>query len=52
MYAEQRERIISYAIKAGFFYITHDDDPNYFGSQLSDGGLMILSRFPIVARSY
>ena len=52
IYSEIRELIKSYATKAGFFYIVHDDDPSFFSSYVSDGGLMILSRFPIIAKSY
>ena len=52
MYSDIREMIKSYATKAGFFYIVHDDDPGFFSTYCSDGGLMILSRFPIIAKSY
>lgn len=50
--SEIKDLLVSYATKAGFFYIVQDDEPGLFSSYLSDGGLMILSRFPIIARSY
>jgi hypothetical protein len=51
-YSEIREKIISYATKAGFLHIVHDDEPSFGSSYLTDGGLMILSRFPILTKSY
>jgi len=39
---------MSYATKAGFFYIVCDDEPGFGSTYVSDGGLMIISRFPII----
>jgi len=52
IFSETREKIMAYATKAGFLYIVHDDDPGYGSTYISDGGLMILSRFPIVSTAY
>ena len=52
LYSEIREIITSLATKAGFFYIVQNDDPSIFSSYVTCGGLMILSRFPIIAKSY
>lgn len=52
LYSECREKLIQYATKAGFFYIECDDEPSFGSTYVSDGGLMIISRFPIIERSY
>lgn len=51
LFSEIREIFIQYATKAGFLYIVTDDDPPSGGTYLFDGGLVILSRFPIVSTS-
>ena len=48
-YSDIREKLITYATKAGFLYHTCDEDPQYSTSYFGDGGVMILSRLPIVA---
>jgi hypothetical protein len=48
MFSEIREKMIALLTKAGFFYIAMDEDPEFLSSNISDGGLMIVSRFPIV----
>mgnify|MGYP000950468032 CR=1 FL=1 len=39
-------------MKAGFLYIVQDDDPHFASSYISDGGILIMSRFPIVSMSH
>lgn len=51
IYSETRSKLIPLAIKAGFLYHVEDDDPHFASTYISDGGLMILSRFPIVGRA-
>lgn len=50
IFSDIREKMITYLLKAGFFYIVMDDDPEFISTNISDGGLMIASRFPIVAK--
>lgn len=52
MFSDKREKVIAYAVKAGFFYHFCDEDPQFGSTYLSDGGLVILSKFPIIATSY
>jgi len=35
-------------MKAGYFHIASSDRPSLFSRSLTDSGLMIVSRFPIV----
>jgi len=35
-------------MKAGFHYHAQSDEPSLFSSYVTDGGLLILSRFPIL----
>jgi len=49
IYSEIREKLVAYALKAGFFYHVCDDQPQFSSSYVSDGGLIIFSRLPIVA---
>ncbi len=44
----RKARLISYAQKAGFMYHCVSDAPGFFSGYATDGGLAILSRFPIV----
>ena len=39
--------LIYQASKQGFFYFTNVDFPGMLGKSIADGGLLILSRFPI-----
>lgn len=43
----RRSQIISSAASKGFLYSTHAPAPGFFRPQVIDGGLLILSRFPI-----
>jgi hypothetical protein len=52
MFSEIREKMIALLTKSGFFYIETDEDPEFLSSNISDGGLMIVSRFPIVHKSH
>jgi hypothetical protein len=52
IFSEIREKMIGLLTKAGFFYIAADDDPEFLSTNLSDGGLMIVSRFPIVSKCH
>ena len=51
LYSDTREKFISYAMKAGFLYYVEDEQPQFTTSYVTDGGIMIISRFPIVASS-
>ena len=44
----RKQRLISYAMKAGFQYHAQSEEPSLFSSFVTDGGLLILSRFPIL----
>lgn len=44
----RKQRLISYAQKAGFLYYATSDPPSFFSGYATDGGLVILSRFPII----
>lgn len=52
IYSEIREQFIQYSVKAGFFHVVSDEDPQYASTYFGDGGLVILSRFPIVKTSH
>lgn len=43
---------MSYGIKAGFLYQAMSEEPSLFSSYLTDGGLLIMSRFPIVESEF
>mmetsp|Transcript_16780 Transcript_16780/g.25853 ORF Transcript_16780/g.25853 Transcript_16780/m.25853 type:complete len:128 (+) Transcript_16780:52-435(+) len=51
MYSDARCKLLAMAMKAGFIYQAQDDAPAYESSYVLDGGLVIISRFPIVATS-
>ncbi len=44
----RKQRLISYAQKSGLIYHTSSEQPSFFSGYATDGGLVILSRFPIV----
>ena len=44
----RKERLVSYATKAGFFDAVTSSKPGFWDHYMIDGGLVILSRFPIV----
>jgi hypothetical protein len=52
IFSDIREKLIAYLTKAGFFYIATDDEPEFLSTNITDGGLMIASRFPIVSKSF
>ena len=39
-------------MKAGFMYYHEDPEPSYTSSWFGNGGLLIISRFPIIATSH
>ena len=47
--AGNKEMLIAKATKAGFLYSICDENASFMSTQILDGGLVILSRFPIVA---
>jgi endonuclease/exonuclease/phosphatase family metal-dependent hydrolase len=47
----RKDIIIRAATKNGFFYYVEDKEPGFFSKYISDGGLLIISRFPIVKYS-
>jgi endonuclease/exonuclease/phosphatase family metal-dependent hydrolase len=48
----RKTKLVKAAIHAGFFYYVETESPNYFSTRLIDGGLIILSRFPIESYSF
>ena len=48
----RKMKLISEAVKLGFFYYVESDSPSVTSMCLVDGGLIILSRFPIVNYCY
>jgi endonuclease/exonuclease/phosphatase family metal-dependent hydrolase len=48
----RKMKLISEAVKLGFFFYVESDSPSITSMCLVDGGLIILSRFPIVNYSY
>lgn len=48
MLNNRKERLIAYGMKAGFKYYAVCDQPTLFSGYFTDGGLLILSRFPIL----
>lgn len=44
----RRQTLIKIASKLGFFYYYEIPPPSFFAKNLIDGGLLILSRFPII----
>ena len=52
IHSDIREMFTQMAIKAGFLYICEDGAPAFSTTYICDGGTMILSRFPIVAKSH
>ena len=52
IYSEIREKFLAYCTTVGFIYIVDDGEPGFSSSFMCDGGLLIMSRLPIVAKSY
>jgi endonuclease/exonuclease/phosphatase family metal-dependent hydrolase len=48
----RRQELIKYANKSGLFFYSCSPSPSFFSKFLVDGGLLILSRFPIVESEY
>ena len=48
----RKQRLISYAQKAGLIYHAVSDQPGLFSGYATDGGLLIVSRFPIVEAEF
>ena len=48
----RKQRLITYARKAGFLYHVVNDYPSLFSGYAVDGGLLILSRFPIIESAF
>jgi len=46
-----KESIVAYAQKAGFFYVARAKVPQFYSLEVVCGGTVILSRFPIVAQA-
>lgn len=44
----RQRRLINMAAKHGFYYYTRSSPPPMFSAKFIDGGLLILSKFPIV----
>ncbi len=48
----RKQRLITYAKKAGFNYHVVNEYPSLFSGYATDGGLLILSRFPIIESGF
>lgn len=48
----RRSQIIAAAHKKGFLYSCHSPSPGFFSAQMIDGGLLILSRHPILESDF
>ncbi|KAL4486458.1 hypothetical protein ABPG72_018412 [Tetrahymena utriculariae] len=49
---QRKHKIIFNAMKQGYFYHATSPSPSFFSSYLVDGGLVTISRFPIIEKSY
>jgi hypothetical protein len=48
-----KDQFLAVCKKAGFFYIADVDPPGFFSNQLiCEGGVLIISRFPIVEKKF
>mmetsp|Transcript_2355 Transcript_2355/g.2313 ORF Transcript_2355/g.2313 Transcript_2355/m.2313 type:complete len:121 (-) Transcript_2355:301-663(-) len=52
MVQEVKGVFMAFAQKAGFLYISSLEDPQLNSTYLSDGGIMVLSRFPILRHEF
>jgi len=43
----RRTKLIKACKEAGYEFYSFNDDPSFFNSSVIDGGLLIVSRFPI-----
>lgn len=48
----RREALIKYASRSGLFFHVDVPSPSFFSKNIIDGGLLILSRFPIVESEF
>ena len=48
----RKHKMIKKAIENGFYYIIKSKTPSFFSKYLIDGGLLILSKFPIIESKY
>ena len=48
----RKQRLIGYAQRAGLVYYALPDLPSFFSGFATDGGLLVLSRFPIVRTEF
>ena len=48
----RKQRLITYAQRCGFLYYTSSDQPSLFSGYATDGGLVIMSRFPIIESDF
>jgi endonuclease/exonuclease/phosphatase family metal-dependent hydrolase len=48
----RKQRLITYAKKAGLIYHAVSDPPSLFSGYATDGGLLTLSRFPIMESAF
>jgi len=49
---KRKHKLIRCATKAGFHYFADSPSPSFFTTFVVDGGLLVLSRFPIVASEF
>ncbi|CAG9324591.1 unnamed protein product [Blepharisma stoltei] len=47
----RRNRLIKSAVQAGF-YFSQSPAPSFWSNQITDGGLLVLSRFPIIEQDF
>lgn len=48
----RKQQLIKYANKAGYFFYCECPSPSFFSKYVAEGGLIILSRFPIVEKEF
>lgn len=51
-FSTRRQQLIKYANKSGLFFYVDVPAPSFFSKSLVDGGLLILSRFPIIESEF
>jgi len=49
---KRKHKLVRCATKAGFLYYADSTSPSFLSSCVVDGGLLVLSRFPIVAHEF
>jgi endonuclease/exonuclease/phosphatase family metal-dependent hydrolase len=48
----RKHDLIRFAVKSGFFFFVDTPSPSFLSKYLVDGGLVILSRFPIIESAF